>query len=112
MNGDQATFGGNAKVSADGTSVQGQQHYQDHGPLQPMNVNSIRLIATTCSSDLKSATIYGTATINGTGTHVFRIDVTDMGTSGANDSYGIILDTGYVSGQKQLGGGNITIHKS
>ena len=43
---------------------------------------------------------------------MFRIDVTDMGTSGANDSYGIILDTGYVSGQKQLGGGNITIHKS
>jgi hypothetical protein len=111
-NGDQSNFGGNAKVSSDGTTIQGQQQYQDHGPAQPFNLHSIQLTATTCSSDLKSATIYGTATINGSGTHVFRIDVTDMGASGANDSYGIIVDTGYVSGQKQLGGGNITIHKS
>jgi hypothetical protein len=43
--------------------------------------------------------------------HAGRIDVTDMGSSGSNDSYGIILDTGYVSGQKQLRGGNVTIHK-
>jgi len=33
---------------------------------------------------------------------VFRIDVTDMGSPGSNDTYGIILDTGHVSGQKRL----------
>ena len=110
-NGDRANFGGNAKVSADGSTVQGQEEYQDQGPAQPLNVHSISLTATTCSSDLKNATIYGTATIDGSGTHVFRIDVTDMGTPGTNDSYGIILDTGYASGQKQLQGGNVTIHK-
>ena len=109
---DQASFGGNAKVSADGSTVQGQQQYRDHGPAQPLNVHSIELTATTCSDDLRSATIFGTATIDGSGTHVFRIDVTDMGSPGTNDSYGIILDTGYVSGQKQLQGGNVTIHKS
>jgi hypothetical protein len=110
-NGDRANFGGNAKVSADGLSVQGQEGYQDQGSVQPLTVHSIRLLATTCSSDLKSATIYGTATIDGSGTHVFRIDVNDMGSPGSNDSYGIILDTGYASGQKQLQGGNVTIHK-
>jgi hypothetical protein len=111
-NGDRASFGGVAKVSADGSTVQGQEQYQDHGPVQPLNVHSIELTATTCSDDLKSATIFGTATIDGSGTHVFRIDVTDMGKSGKNDTYGIILDTGYMSGQQQLEGGNVTIHKN
>jgi hypothetical protein len=110
--GDRANFGGNAKVSADGTSVQGEEQYHDNGPAQPLNVHSISLTATTCSSDLKSATIFGTATINGNGTHVFRIDVTDMGSPGTNDTYGIMLDTGYISGQKKLQGGNVTIHKT
>jgi hypothetical protein len=110
-NGDRASFGGNAKVSADGSTVQGQQEYQDHGPAQPMNVHSIELTATTCSDDLTTATIFGTATIDGSGTFVFRIDVTDQGQSGANDTYGIILSNGYVSGQHQLRGGNVTIHK-
>src|SRR3989442_871756 len=36
-NGDLANFGGNAKVSADGSSVQGQEQYQDKGPAQPLN---------------------------------------------------------------------------
>jgi hypothetical protein len=110
-NGDLANFGGNAKVSSDGSSVQGQEQYQDKGPAQPLNVHSISLAATTCSSDLTSATIFGTATIDGSGIHVFRIDVTDAGSPGRNDTYGIILDTGYASGQKQLQGGNVTIHK-
>jgi Big-like domain-containing protein/beta-propeller repeat-containing protein len=110
-NGDRANFGGNAKVSADGSSVQGQEEYQDHGPAQPLNVHSINLTATTCSNDRTSATIFGTATIDGSGSHVFRIDVSDMGSPGANDSYGIILDTGYASGQRWLQGGNVTIHK-
>ena len=110
-NGDRANFGGNAKVAADGSTVQGQEEYQDQGPAQPRNVHSIELLATTCSNDMTSATIFGTATKNGSGMFVFRIDVTDMGSPGTNDSYGIILSDGYVSGQKQLQGGNVTIHK-
>jgi protocatechuate 3,4-dioxygenase beta subunit len=110
-NGDRASFGGNAKVSADGSSVQGQQQYQDHGPAQPRNVHSIKLLATTCSEDLTTATIFGTATIDGSGTFLFRIDVMDQGEPGRNDAYGIMLSDGYASGQKQLQGGNVTIHK-
>jgi hypothetical protein len=102
---DRANFGGNAKVSADGTP-QGQQTYQDQGPAQPMDVHSIQITATTCSPDRTTASIFGTATINGTGSHAFRIDVTDN----SPNTYGIVLDTGYMSGQHPLGGGTITIH--
>jgi hypothetical protein len=35
MNGDRASFGGNAKADADG-NVTGNEEYQDHGPAQPM----------------------------------------------------------------------------
>jgi hypothetical protein len=52
------------------------------------------------------ATIFGTATINGAGAHDFRIDVTDN----LPNTYGLMLDTGYTSGQHTLGGGQITIH--
>jgi lamin tail-like protein/Big-like domain-containing protein len=111
-NTDRASFGGNAKVLADGT-VQGHQTYQDHGPVQPMNVNSTEITATTCSQDRTTASIFGEATIDGAGEHVFRIDVTDGGSGGSNDTYGITLQTtGYMSGQQPLGGGNITIHKN
>ncbi len=108
-NNDRANFGGNAKVLADGT-VQGQQQYQDRGPAQPMNVQSTVLTATTCSQDRTTASIYGNATIDGAGSPVFRIDVTDARSGGSNDTYGIRLDTGYMSRQHRLGGGNITIH--
>jgi hypothetical protein len=107
----RANFGGNAKVLPDGT-VQGQQEYQDKGPTGDMNVHSTEITATTCSDDHTMASIFGKATIDGAGSHVFRIDVTDMGSGGSNDTYGITLDIGYMSGQKRLSGGNITIHKN
>jgi hypothetical protein len=110
-NGDQATFGGNAKVQADG-SVQGQENYQDHGPAQPRHVKSIELTATTCSEDRTSASIFGRATIDGAGDFVFRIDVSDLGEPGRNDSYGITLSDGYASGQHRLQGGDVQIHRS
>jgi hypothetical protein len=107
-NGDRANFGGNARVLEDGT-VRGQEEYQDHGPAEPMNVHSIELTAMTCSEDLTEGTIFGRATIDGSGDYMFRIDVTD---NGHDDTYGIILSNGYASGQQPLGGGNVTIHRS
>lgn len=106
-NGDRANFGGDARVGADGTP-QGQEEYQDEGA--SMDVHSTDITATTCSSDGTQATIYGDATINGSGSYVFRIDVTDMGSPGTNDTYGIMLSNGYDSGIHLLGGGNVTIH--
>jgi hypothetical protein len=114
LNGDNASFGGNAKVSDDGSTVQGNEEYQDHGPADARNVSSIELLATTCTTDTQpqTATIFGRATIDGAGDFFFRIDVTDAGVGGSNDSYSIIMSDGYDSGQQQLEGGNVTIHKS
>jgi hypothetical protein len=113
-NGDRATFGGNAKVSNDGSAVKGQEEYQDHGPATPRNVKSTVLLATTCDTGAspKTATIYGRATVDGSGDFVFRIDVTDGGPGASTDSYGILMSDGYVSGQHALEGGNVDIHKS
>jgi hypothetical protein len=106
-NGDRSSFGGNAHVDSGG-NPSGHQEFQDHGPAQDMNVSSTEITATTCSDT--QATIYGEATIDGSGTYVFRIDVSDLGSPGTSDTYGIMLSNGYDSGIHPLGGGNITIH--
>jgi Big-like domain-containing protein len=106
-NGDKATFGGNAK----GSGPSGQEEYQDHGPAAPANVHSIDVQAVTCSGDRTSASIFGTATIDGAGSFLYRIDVQDLGEPGSSDTYRIRLSTGYDSGVQVIVGGNIQIHK-
>jgi hypothetical protein len=107
-NADKATFGGNAMVPASG--AQGQEEYQDHGSAADLNVHSIRVDVLTCGRDGTSATIFGTATVNGSGSYAFRIDVQDLGEPGANDTYRIRLSTGYDSGMQTLNQGNVQIH--
>ena len=108
-NGDKATFGGNAMVPVSGP--QGQEQYQDHGAAANLNVHSINVLAVTCSADGKSASIFGTATINGSGSVNYRIDMTDNGEPGAgSDTYRIRLSSGYDSGEQTLIGGNIQLH--
>jgi hypothetical protein len=106
-NGDKATFGGNAK----GSGPSGQEEYQDHGPAAPANVHSIDVQAVTCSGDGTSASIFGTATIDGAGSFLYRIDVQDLGEPGSSDTYRIRLSSGYDSGVQVIVGGNIQIHK-
>jgi hypothetical protein len=106
-NGDKATFGGNAKA----TGLSGQEEYQDHGPAVDINVHSINVQAVTCSSDGTMASIFGTATINGAGSSVYRIDLKDLGEPGTSDTYRIRLITGYDSGEQVISGGNVQIHK-
>lgn len=108
-NGDMATFNGVVMTDAQ-NNVSGHETYIDHGPVQGMTVNSTTILATTCSDDRTKATIFGRATIDGSGDHVFRIDMVDGSQSGASDEYGISLDNGYMSGLQPLGGGNIVIH--
>jgi hypothetical protein len=104
-NGDNATFGGNASVPP-----KGQEEYQDHGPAAQLNVHSIDVQAVTCSADGTQASIFGKATINGSGTFDYRIDLTDLGEPGKNDTYRILLSSGYDSGVQVLKGGNVKIH--
>lgn len=105
-NGDKATFGGNAK--ADG--LKGQEQYQDHGPVTPMNVHSIDVDAVVCNRDGTQASIFGTATVNGGGSFDYRIDLKDLGEPGTSDTYRIRLSNGYDSGEQTLSGGNVQIH--
>jgi hypothetical protein len=108
-NGDMATFNGVVQTDPQG-NPSGHESYNDHGPAQPMAVDSVSILAITCSDDRTTASIFGTATIDGVGNHAFRIDMLDAAQSGADDRYGISLDNGYNSGLQPLGGGNIVIH--
>jgi hypothetical protein len=112
-NGDKATFGGHAKVPESGTP-DGQQHYRDHGPAQEMTVKSINVLAVVCSADRKQAEIFGQATVDGSGSFDYRIQVNDNGEPGKGvDKYWIQLSNGYDSGQQTLRAGNvqITVHE-
>ncbi len=109
MNKDLATFGGNAKVSTSGISS-GQQEYHDHGPLQPMTVNTIDVTAVVCSDDRTQASIFGHATVDGDGSYEYEIDLTDNGEPGITDMYRIFIPGKvYDSGSQKLQGGNIQI---
>jgi hypothetical protein len=109
QNGDKATFGGVARSTESG-ETSGQEEYQDHGPAQPMNVHSINVLAITCDG-ANEASIYGQATVDGSGSHFYRIKVRDRGEPGILDTYWIILSNGYDSGDKRLQGGNVQIHR-
>jgi hypothetical protein len=106
---DQATFGGNAKVSSSGDST-GQQTYHDHGPVTPLDFKALTVQAVVCSDDRTSADIYGTGTVDGAGQYEYRIRLTDNGEPGSDDVYGITIPgAGYASGDQKLDGGNIQI---
>ena len=53
----------------------------------------------------------GEATVNGSGSFDYRIDVTDNAEPGAGtDTYRIRLSNGYDSGTQTLEGGNVQLH--
>ena len=103
-NGDKA----NQRLQRDGAG-QGQQEYQDKGLAQAMNVKAINVQAVVCNAAGTAGSIFGQATINGSGTFNYRIDVQDLGEPGTIDTYRIPLSNGYDSGVKVISGGNIQI---
>jgi hypothetical protein len=113
-NTDRASFGGNAKVDADG-NVSGEEEYQDHGPVEPMNAHGNVLVVTCSFVDRTQATIFGYATVDGAGSYLYRIDVKDLGEPGVGvDTYRFRLEppSTYDSGEQILRGGNVQIHKN
>jgi Mg-chelatase subunit ChlD len=112
-NGDKANFGGNAQVGATVVDVSGNEEYQDKGPAADVNVHG-NVLVVICESPT-AATIYGQATVNGSGSFFYRIKVQDNGEGGKGiDKYGIIVGNAppYASGDQTLQGGNVQIHKS
>jgi hypothetical protein len=109
-NGDRANFGGNAKADED-SNVSGQEEYQDQGPAEPFNLHGDVTVIVCDAGDPTHATIFGNATIDGSGSHMFRIDVRDLAEPGRGmDKYQMRVNM-YDSGEKILSGGNIQIHK-
>jgi hypothetical protein len=119
LNGDVATFGGNAKVSSSGVAS-GNQEYHDHGPLQPMTVNTIDVQAVVCNDDHTKASIFGHTAVNGSGSYEYEIDLEDNGEPGVDDKYRIFVGSipqpppnpptpPYDSGLQTLQGGNVQI---
>lgn len=111
-NGDRGSFGGNAHVSATGLPS-GALQYRDHGPAQPLTVHSVEVVAVVCvrfPDGHAEATIFGEATVDGSGRFPFRVDVEDRGEPGSADTYWITIANGYDSGRQTLEGGNVTIH--
>jgi Bacterial Ig-like domain (group 1)/Beta-propeller repeat len=108
-NGDRASFGGNAKANETG-ETQGQENYQDHGPAQRLNMQSINVLAIVCDGSTR-ASIFGQATIDGSGIFKYRINVQDLGEPGrGQDKYWLLLE-GYNSGEQILRGGNVQIRR-
>lgn len=104
-NGDRANFGGHARVNESG-ETQGQLSYVDHGPAQRLNLHSISVQTIVCEGS--SASIFGQASINGSGVVDFRINLQDLGKG--SDTYQLIIGD-YDSGEQLLGGGNIQIRQ-
>jgi hypothetical protein len=108
--GHRANFGGHARVSnGSDPDVNGNQEYQDK--VQPINYHSNNVLTVVCSGDRTEATMFAEGTVNGAGTFMARISVFDDGEgSGATDTYDILVDNGYFSGEdRPLQGGNIQI---
>jgi hypothetical protein len=106
--GDKASFGGNASSDSLG-SLTGQEQFTD----SPASVSfhSTSVLALKCSSSMEQAEIFGQGTVNGSGPFNYRIDVSDPDSTGASDTYGILLSYPYDSGIHPLGGGNVEIHQ-
>ncbi|TMC50878.1 MAG: hypothetical protein E6J20_16595 [Chloroflexi bacterium] len=104
-NGDRVNFGGVAH-SDEANPPSGEETFIDMGA--NLQVHSTGILAITCSAE--KADIYGIATENGTGSHLFRIEVTDPDSSGGADTYWIVLDN-YNSGSHPIQG-NVEIHST
>jgi hypothetical protein len=78
--------------------------------VDPFNLHGY-VTAIVCTNDSTQATIFGQATIDGSGSHTFRIDVRDLAEPGkGSDTYRMRVNA-YASGDQVLKGGNIQIHR-
>jgi hypothetical protein len=103
--GGKGTFGLTARAANDGTSS-GNLSYHGHG-IQERTVKSSSI--TSVSMTGTCVQIFGTATVNGSGSVGFQVQVCDNGEPGTNDTFSISMNDGYIAGGT-LRSGNIQIH--
>jgi hypothetical protein len=90
---DKATFGFNAQNN--GSGLKGHVTYQDHGS-PGRTVKSLTIDALVVTGT--DAEIFGTATVEGGGSFVFRVDARDFGEPSVIDTFRLRLSDGYDSG--------------
>lgn len=100
---DKATFGVSGGIKHN--DFWGQLLYNDHNGVQ---VKSIEVTNYTVI-DAVTRQIDGFAKINGEGSFAYTVVVVDNGEPGVNDTFSILLSTGY-SASGTLNGGNIQLH--
>jgi hypothetical protein len=100
---DKATFGVSGGIKKD--QFWGQLLYNDHNGVQVKSTEVTNYIVI----DAVTRQIEGIAKINGEGSFAYTVVVVDNGEPGRNDSFSIILSTGY-SASGTLNGGNIQLH--
>ena len=99
----KATFGVSGGIK--NGKFWGQLEYNDHNGVQ---VKSIEVTNYTVI-DAVTRQIDGNAKINGEDSFAYTVVVSDNGEPGTNDSFSIVLSTGY-SASGTLNGGNIQLH--
>src|SRR5450759_4218351 len=100
---DKATFGVSGGIKND--KFWGQLEYNDHNGVQ---VKGIEVTNYTVIDEV-TRQIDGFAKINGEGSFAYTVVVSDLGEPGRNDSFSIVLSTGYTA-SGTLNGGNIQLH--
>jgi len=100
---DKATFGVSGGIKHN--NFWGQLEYNDHNGIQ---VKGIEVTNYTVIDEV-TRQIDGFAKINGEGSFAYTVVVSDLGEPGRNDSFSIVLSTGYTA-SGTLNGGNIQLH--
>jgi hypothetical protein len=107
LTGDKGTFGLTAKANATG-DASGNLTYQDHGVLG-RTVKSTAVTSVTVTNNCGQ--ILGNATVNGTGSVAFQVNVCDNAEPGKGaDTFSISMGDGYAAAGT-LRGGNVQVHK-
>jgi uncharacterized repeat protein (TIGR01451 family) len=105
--GGSGTFGLVGMVSSKDVPS-GNVQYQDHDTSMNVNATTITSVVITGTH----AQMFGKATINGSGSYDFVVDVDDLGEPGTGvDKFRIQLSNGYTAGPATLTGGNIQVHQ-
>jgi len=100
---DKSTFGVSGGIKQN--KFWGQLLYNDHNGVQVKSIEVTNYIVI----DSVTRQIEGLARINGEGSFAYTVVVVDNGESGRNDTFSIVLSTGY-SASGTLNGGNIQLH--
>jgi hypothetical protein len=86
----------------------GNLEYQDHSSASARRVVNLTIDAYVQTGS--SVKVFGTATIDGAGSHVFRLDLVDKGEPGTADTFRLRIDDGYDTGVQTLSNGNLQAH--